>query len=47
MSFGVLLNNLNPCLNCNFHLKRIKMNVLKNAIDFKFLSWISNAYIYV
>ncbi len=47
MSFWVLLNNLSPCVNCNFHLKGIKRNVLNNAIDFNFLSWISNAYIYV
>jgi hypothetical protein len=47
MSFWVILNNLNPCLNYNFHFKGIKMNVLNNAIDFNFLSWISNAYIYV
>jgi hypothetical protein len=41
MSFWVLSNNLSPCLNCNFHLKGIKRNVLNNAIDFNFLSWIS------
>jgi G:T-mismatch repair DNA endonuclease (very short patch repair protein) len=46
MYFLILLNNLNPCLNCNFHLKGIKKNVLNNASDFNFLSWIGNAYIY-
>ncbi len=45
--YTVLLNNLNPCLNYNFHFKGIKKNVLNNAIDFNFLSWISNAYVYV
>jgi hypothetical protein len=34
-------------LNFNFHLKGIKMNVLNNAIDFNFFSWLNNAYIYV
>jgi hypothetical protein len=43
----ILLNTLNPCLNYKFHFKGIKKNVLNNAIDFNFLSWISNAYIYV
>ncbi len=47
MYFLVLLNNMNPSFNCNFHLKGIKRNVLNNEIDFNFLSWISNAYIYV
>jgi hypothetical protein len=37
---------LSPYLNYNFHFKRIKRNVLNNTIDLKFLSWISNAYIY-
>jgi len=37
---------LSPYLDCNFHLKIIKRNVLNNAIDLNFLSWISNAYIY-
>ncbi len=38
---------LSPCLNYTFHRKGIKRNVLNNAIDFNFLSWISNAYIYI
>jgi len=38
---------LSPFFNCNFHFKGIKRNVLNNVINFNFLSWISNAYIYV
>jgi hypothetical protein len=52
MFLKVLLNNLSYRLNCNFHFKGIKRNVLHNAIDFKFFSWIkmctsmfSNVYI--
>jgi hypothetical protein len=47
MSFLILLRNLNPCLNYNFHFNGIKWNILNNEIDFNLLSWISNAYIYV
>ncbi len=47
MSFLVFLSNFSPCFNYNFHLKGIKRNILYNAIDFNFLSWINNAYIYV
>lgn len=43
----VLLNNLNICFNCNFHLEGIKRYVLNNEFDFNFLSWICNAYIYI
>ncbi len=42
----MLLSKLSPCFNCNLHIKGIKRNVLNNAIDFNFLSWISSAYIY-
>ncbi len=47
MSLGVLLNDLNHCFNCISHLKGIKRNVLNNAINFNFLSWINKACIYV
>ncbi len=47
MSFLVLLNKLNPCFNYNFYFKRINKNALNNVIDFNFVSWINNVYIYV
>jgi hypothetical protein len=48
MSFQVFLNNLNDlCLNNNFHYKGIKKKILNSAIDFNFLSWMTNAYTYV
>jgi hypothetical protein len=38
---------LNPCFNFNFHFQGIKRDALNSAINFNFVSWINNVYIYI